>query len=271
MKKERQQDIKKTIRKTYGKIALQENNSGSGSSSSCCAPGCCSGEGGDTPAQAATVLGYETSELQSVPQASILGVGCGAPVKFADLQKGETVVDLGSGGGIDVFLSANKVSNTGKVIGIDMTDEMLERARRNAKRGGYTNVDFRKGNIEKRIPVDENSVDVVISNCVINLTMDKVNAFNEIHRILKHSGTMVISDLVTDTEIAPTDANTEKWCSCIDGALTKEHYLDSIRQAGFQNVEVLSEQLYTEEDDDGNQVDGKRKKKITSVVIKAVK
>ena len=144
--------------------------------------------GGDSPAQAATVVGYETSELESVPQASILGVGCGAPVKFADLQKGETVVDLGSGGGIDVFLSANKVSNTGKVIGIDMTDEMLERARRNTKEGGYTNVEFRKGDIEKRIPVDENSVDVVISNCVINLTMDKVNAFKEIYRILKQAG-----------------------------------------------------------------------------------
>jgi arsenite methyltransferase len=270
MKTERQQDIKKTIRKTYGKIALQENNDESGFSSSCCAPGCCSGGGGDSPAQAATVVGYEKSELESVPQASILGVGCGAPVKFADLQKGETVVDFGSGGGIDVFLSANKVSNAGKVIGIDMTDEMLERARRNAKEGGYTNVEFRKGDIEKRIPVDENSTDVVISNCVINLTMNKVNAFKEIHRILRHSGRMVISDLVTDTEIAPTDANAEKWCGCIDGALTKEHYLDSIRQAGFQNVEVLSEQLYTEDDDD-NQVDGKRKKKITSVVIKAVK
>jgi arsenite methyltransferase len=269
---QQQKDIKNTIRKTYGKIALQEttSESGSTSSSSCCAPGCCSGGGGgDSPAQAATVLGYETSELESVPQASILGVGCGAPVKFADLQKGETVVDLGSGGGIDVFLSANKVTGVGRVIGIDMTDEMLERAKRNARKGDYTNVDFRKGDIENSIPVDDNSVDVVISNCVINLTMNKVDAFKEVHRILKHSGRMVISDLVTDAEIAPTDANTEKWCSCIDGVLTKEHYLDSIQQAGFQNVEVLSEQLYDMDDED-NRLDSKRKK-ITSVVIKAVK
>ena len=267
MKTESHQDIKKTIRKTYGKIALQERSSESGSSS-CCAPGCCSGGGGgDSPAQAATVVGYETSELESVPQASILGVGCGAPVKFADLQKGETVVDLGSGGGIDVFLSANKITKVGRVIGIDMTDEMLGRARRNAKAGGYTNVDFRKGDIEKRIPVDDDSTDVVISNCVLNLTMDKVNAFKEIHRILKHSGRMVISDLVTDAEIAPIHGDPEKWCSCIDGALTKKHYIDSIRQAGFENVEVLSEQLYTE---DHNQLDGKRKK-ISSVVIKAIK
>ncbi len=269
MKTERHQDIKNTIRKTYGKIALQERSSESGSS--CCAPGCCSGGGerADSPVQVATVVGYETSELESVPEASILGVGCGAPVKFADLQKGETVVDLGSGGGIDVFLSANKVSNTGEVIGIDMTDEMLKRARRNAKASGYTNVDFRKGDIERRIPVDGNIADVVISNCVINLTTNKIDAFKEVYRILKHSGRMVISDLVTDTEIAPTDADAERWCGCIDGALTKEHYLDSIRQAGFQNVEVQSEQLYTEEDD-GNQVDDKRKK-ITSVVIEAVK
>ncbi len=270
-KKNQQQDIKKTMRKTYGKIALQQSESESGSSSSsCCAPGCCSGGGGeaaDSPAQAATVIGYETSELESVPQASILGVGCGAPVKFAALQRGEIVVDLGSGAGIDVFLSAKKVSNTGRVIGIDMTDEMLERARRNAKEGGYTNVDFRKGDIEQRIPVDDNAADVVISNCVINLTMNKLNAFKEVHRILKPGGgRMLISDLVTNMEIRPTDVDAQMWSSCIDGALTKEHYLDSIRQAGFQDIEVLNEQLYM---DDGKEQTDSRK--ISSLVIRAVK
>lgn len=268
-----EQEIKKTIRKTYSKIALQQhdNKTASSSSSSCCAPGCCSngeGEGGNSsPIQVAAAVGYETSELESVPQASVLGVGCGAPVKFVDLQEGETVVDLGSGAGIDVFLSSKQVGPRGRVIGIDMTDEMLERARRNAKKGGYTNVEFRKGDIEKRIPVDENSIDVVISNCVINLTINKVNAFQEIYRILKDGGgRMVISDLVSDAEIAPSAANTEKWSSCIDGALTKEHYLDSIKKAGFQNVEVLSETLYME--DGGEQMDSR---KISSVVIKAVK
>ena len=269
-----QQEIKKAIRKTYGKIALQQSNSesGSSSSSSCCAPGCCSGgEGTDSPAQVAAIMGYDKSDLESIPQTSILGVGCGAPVNFANLHKGETVVDLGSGAGIDVFLSAKKVTETGRVIGIDMTDEMLERARRNAKEHGFTNVDFRKGDIEHRIPVDDNSVDVVISNCVINLTVNKVDAFKEINRILKPGGgRMVISDLVTDTEIAPFDANAQMWSSCIDGALTKEHYIDSIRQAGFQNVEVLSEQLYMDENDDGNQRNGKGRK-ITSLVIKALK
>src|ERR671912_1102785 len=253
MEKElQQQDIKKTIRKTYGKIALQESNRDSGSSSSsCCAPGCCSGGvGGDSPAQATTVIGYETSELESVPQASILGVGCGAPVKFADLQKGETVVDLGSGAGIDVFLSAKKVGPQGRSIGIDMTDEMLERARRNAKEGGYTNVDFRKGDIEEAIPVDANFADVVISNCVINLTTDKVKAFKEINRILKSGGRLVISDLVSDGKTPPPkeSIDLERWSSCIDGALTKDDYIESIRKAGFQNVSVLEERTYLEED-----------------------
>jgi SAM-dependent methyltransferase len=233
-----QQDIKKTIHKTYSKIALQQSNSGSDSSSSpCCALGCCSGEGGtDSLAQVAAIIGYDTNELEFIPQASILGVGCGAPVNFADLQKGETVVDLGSGTGIDVFLSAKKVTDIGKVIGIDMTDEMLERARRNAKEHGFINVD----------------------------------AFKEIYRILKpDGGRMVISDLATDTEIAPTDADAQMGSSCIDGALIKEHYIDSIRQTGFQNIEVLNEQLYM--DEEANQTDGKRKRKITSLVIKAVK
>ena len=272
-KGQQQTDIKKTIRKTYGKIALQQSSSESDSStSSCCAPGCCSGGGTDSPVQIAAVIGYDINELESIPQASILGVGCGAPVTFANLQKGETVVDLGSGAGIDVFLSAKKVTEAGRVIGIDMTDEMLERGKRNAKEHGFTNVDFRKGDIEERIPVDDNSVDVVISNCVINLTVNKVDAFKNIYRILKlDSGRMVISDLVTDTEIAPIDADARMWSSCIDGALTKEHYIDSIRQAGFQNVEVLSEQLYMDEEDSNNQTESKRKRKITSVVIKAVK
>jgi arsenite methyltransferase len=265
---ERQQDIKKTIRKTYGKIALQENNNNE-SGSSCCAPTCCSSEDSriGSLTQAATVVGYDTSELGSVPQASILGVGCGAPVKFADLQEGETVVDLGSGAGIDVFLSARKVTQEGRVIGIDMTDEMLERARKNANEGGYTNVDFRKGDVEETIPLDENSADVVISNCVINLTTDKVKAFKEIYRILKNGGRMVISDLVSNRKTLPKESiDLDRWSSCIDGALTKNDYIESIREAGFRNVSVLEERPYLEEDEVKT---GGRK--IISMVVKAVK
>ena len=213
---------------------------------------------------AVCLIGYNAKE--SIPEASVLGVGCGAPTKFAGIKEGEIVVDLGSGAGIDVFLSANKVGKSGKVIGVDMTDEMLEKAKKNAKDNGYANVDFVKGDIERRIPVEDNTADLVISNCVINLTPDKVATFKEIHRVLKNDGgRMLISDMVSDREISKDSINLEKWCSCIDGALTKEKYLDSIRKAGFQTVDVLEEKAYIDD-----QVDSK-KRKISSVVIKAVK
>ena len=147
-----------------------------------------------------------------------------------------------------------------------MTDEMLEKAANHAKQNGYINVEFKKGDIEKGIPIDDNIVDVVISNCVINLTIDKIAAFKEIYRILKpNSGRMIISDLVTSKEVDPESANSDKWCSCIDGVLTKEHYLDSIRKAGFSEIDVLQEKLYM---DSGDNIEGRQ---ITSVIIKAVK
>ncbi|MDE1844128.1 MAG: arsenite methyltransferase [Thaumarchaeota archaeon] len=248
--------IKEKVKERYGKIAL------TGNSDCCCMPGECSTN--DSPVDATKIIGYDKEELKSIPNAAILGVGCGAPIKFANLMDGETVVDLGSGAGIDVFLSANKVSKSGKVIGIDMTDEMLDKARRNAKEGNYANVEFRKGDIENNIPVDDNTVDAVISNCVINLTTDKTNAFREVHRILKKGGRMVISDLVTDKEIDQDQVNAEQWCSCIDGALTKENYIQSIKKAGFENVDILEERTYME----GEKVNGR---KISSLVIKAIK
>jgi arsenite methyltransferase len=252
-------DIKEKVKQRYGKIAL------TGNSDCCCVPCECSDQK-TSPIQAATVIGYDTKELQSIPKPSILGVGCGAPVNYAQIREGETVVDLGSGAGIDVFLSANRVKESGKVIGIDMTDEMLEKAKKVAKDNGYTNVEFRKGDIERRIPIDDNAADLVISNCVINLTTDKVSTFREIYRILKQGqGRMVISDLVTDKEVQSDSIDSEKWCSCIDGALTKENYLNSIRKAGFTNVEVLDDKCYIELD----QVNDSRK--ISSLVIKAVK
>ncbi len=259
----KEQQIKEKVKERYGTIALTGN-----SDCSCCTTGelkynndsCCS------PSQSATIIGYDNEELQSIPQESILGVGCGAPLHFAGVREGETIVDLGSGAGIDVFLSANKVGGSGRVIGIDMTDEMLEKARKNAKENGYRNVEFRKGDIEKRIPFEDNSVDLVISNCVINLTTDKVSTFKEIYRILKQGqGRMVISDLVTDKEVHKDSIDSEKWCSCIDGALTKENYLNSIEKAGFTNIEVLDDKQYIE----GDPVNNGRN--ISSLVIKAVK
>jgi arsenite methyltransferase len=256
-----QQIIKEKVKERYGKIALAGI-----SSEGCCAPSeCCGGSSSDDSAvQIAKNIGYDTKELESIPESSILGVGCGAPVNFADIRESEVVVDIGSGGGIDVFLSANKVKESGKVIGIDMTDEMLEKARNNAKENGYANVEFKKGDIERGIPIEDNAADVVISNCVINLTIDKVAAFKEIHRILRSNGRMVISDLVTDNEVPSNSVDSEKWCSCIDGALTKENYLTSIRNAGFQNPQILEQKLYQE----GNGIDNRR---ITSLVVKAVK
>ncbi|HEY7109963.1 MAG TPA: methyltransferase domain-containing protein [Nitrososphaeraceae archaeon] len=263
--------IKQKIKESYGKIALVGS-----SSEGCCAPGECCGSGSNSgssdgsqammsPMQVAENIGYNTNDLNSIPESSILGVGCGAPVNFANMQEGEVVVDIGSGGGIDVFLSANKVKQSGKVIGIDMTDEMLEKATYYAKQNGYINVEFKKGDIEKGIPINDNNADVVISNCVINLTIDKIAAFKEIYRVLKPAGgRMIISDLITSKEVNPESANSDKWCSCIDGGLTKEHYLDSIRKAGFFDVKVLQEKLYL----DGDNIEGRR---ITSLIIKAVK
>jgi arsenite methyltransferase len=264
-----EQQIKERIKERYGKIALTGTET-------CCAPTIefktsKSGSSCSCSTDSLTNIGYNNKELESIPEASILGVGCGAPLHHAGAKEGETVVDLGSGAGIDVFLSANNVGQSGKVIGIDLTDEMLEKARRNAKENGYTNVEFRKGDIEKRIPVDDNSVDLVISNCVINLTTNKVDTFKEVYRILKQGqGRMVISDLITDKEVHGDSVDSEKWCSCIDGTLTKENYIESIRKAGFQNPEILEEKLYIQEEEQkDNKVDNKRR--ISSIVVKAVK
>ena len=248
--------IKENIKKRYSQIAV------SGNSDCCCMPGEC--KSGDSPIDATKIIGYSQKELETIPQEAILGVGCGAPLNHANLKEGEIVVDLGSGAGIDIFLASKKVSDSGKAIGIDMTDQMLEKARENALKGNYSNVEFRKGDIEENIPLDNNTVDAVISNCVINLTTNKTNAFKEVFRILKHNGRMVISDLVTDVELSPNQINTEQWCACIDGALTKGNYISSMKQAGFEKIEVLEERVYME----GDKVNGR---KITSLVIKAVK
>ena len=251
------QEIKEKIKERYGKIAL------SGNSDSCCMPEECCGSDA-SPKQALLSIGYDKNELESIPESSILGVGCGAPLNFASLKEGETVVDLGSGAGIDVFLASKEVQERGKVIGIDFTDDMLKKATSAAKDHGFKNVEFRKGDIENSIPVEDDSVDAVISNCVINLTTDKVKAFKEIYRILKKgsNGRIIISDLVTSKEVHGNSVNAENWCSCIDGALTKENYINSIKQAGFKDAKILNEQHYMDDDKIG--------RKITSVVIGAV-
>ncbi len=248
--------IKDDIKKRYSEIAV------SGNTDCCCMPGEC--QSGDSPIDATKLIGYNQKDIESIPQESILGVGCGAPINHANLKEGEIVVDLGSGAGIDIFLAAKKVLNSGKAIGIDMTDKMLEKARENALNGNYSNVEFKKGDIEENIPLNHDSVDAVISNCVINLTTNKTNVFKEVFRILRKNGRMVISDLITDAELPQEKINSEQWCECIDGALTKENYLSCIKQAGFENIEILEERSYME----GEQIDGR---KISSLVIKAIK
>jgi ubiquinone/menaquinone biosynthesis C-methylase UbiE len=254
----KQKTLKAKIKERYGKIALE------GNSESCCGPECCSTAEAD-PQISSLAVGYNDIALESIPKSSILGLGCGAPINFANLKTGEVVVDLGSGAGIDAFLASREVTVHGKVIGIDFTDEMLHKATSAAKENGFTNVEFRKGDIEDSIPVEDNSVDVAISNCVINLATNKVKTFKEIYRILKKDGLgrMIISDLVTSKEVHEESVNAEDWCSCIDGALTKENYINSIEEAGFQNVRILNEKTYMEPDN-------KSDRKITSVVIGAV-
>jgi SAM-dependent methyltransferase len=253
--------LKEKIKENYGKIALK------GNLDSCCGPQ----EICDTTIlsneQISSIIGYNDTELKSIPEESILGLGCGAPLNFADLKEGETLVDIGSGAGIDAFLASKLIGKEGKVIGIDMTDEMLEKASKTSIANNYKNVEFRKGDIEEKIPIDDNSVDIVISNCVINLTSNKTNTFKEIYRILKKNGKarMIISDLITTKEISKDDEiNTNNWCSCIDGALTKENYLQSIKDAGFQNIEILNEKTYMDENhfNDG--------RKIVSIIVKAI-
>ncbi|MGI0052159.1 MAG: methyltransferase domain-containing protein, partial [Nitrososphaeraceae archaeon] len=201
--------LKKEIKKNYGKIALEGNIS-----NTCCSPSplqeiCCD-KNNISNEQVSSIIGYNIIELKSIPEESILGLGCGAPLNYADIKKGEILVDLGSGAGIDAFLASKLVGIEGKVIGIDMTDEMLEKARKVAIGNNYKNVEFRKGDIEEKIPIDDNSVDVVISNCVINLTTNKTNTFKEIYRILKINGKgrMIISDLITTKEIKNNNINT---------------------------------------------------------------
>lgn len=229
-------EIKDVVRKKYGNIAKTGTSCCGDSGSSCCGT------------QSAEVLsekvGYDKSALKKIPKDSNLGLGCGNPSVSADLKEGETVLDLGSGAGIDCFMAANKVGKKGRVIGIDMTPEMLEKARENAKKGGYKNVEFRLGEIEN-MPVENNSIDVVLSNCVINLSVDKEKVFKEIFRVLKKDGRFIISDIVLNEALPPKLKNSaELYAGCVAGALLKKDYLAIIKAAGFQKIDILEEKKF---------------------------
>lgn len=225
MKKEQAHKI---VRKRYGKIAKTKQDP--------CSCGC--GCGTSSTSQQ---IGYSKTELSSVPQGADLNLGCGNPIALAFLKEGETLIDLGSGGGLDCFLAAKKVGENGKVIGVDMTPEMLERARGNCKKGGYKNVEFRLGEIEN-MPVADNTADIIISNCVINLSPDKQRVFQEAFRVLKPKGRLMISDMVLLKDLPEKVKNSVlAYVGCVSGADLKEEYLGKIRQAGFRQVTVVEE------------------------------
>jgi arsenite methyltransferase len=226
-------EIRKLVRKSYAKV-VEEGRGCCGPNSSCC--------GGSTTAeQISTMVGYSAEEMGAVPDGSNLGLGCGNPLAHAAIHKGDTVLDLGSGAGFDCFLAARKVGKTGQVIGVDMTHEMLMRARENAKKAGVTNVEFRLGEIEA-LPVADNSVDLIISNCVINLSPDKARVFRDAYRVLKPGGLLMVSDIVLVRELPDAvRSSMAAYASCIAGASLKEVYLDLIQKAHFSDVEILEE------------------------------
>ncbi len=224
---------KKVVREGYAKIAMRE--------SSCCGPvsSCCGSS--DVTQDLSKKIGYSDEELNAVPEGANLGLGCGNPVALASLKEGDVVLDLGSGAGLDCFLAANEVGKEGKVIGVDMTPEMIDKARENRKKGNYDNVEFRLGEIEN-IPAADNSVDVIISNCVINLSPDKRRVFKEAFRVLKPGGRLMVSDIVLTKGLPDFIKNSvEAYVGCISGAIMEQEYLDAMREAGFREIKVRDE------------------------------
>jgi len=234
MKKNRK-EIKKYIKESYGKIAQQGG-------SCCLASSCCGSE--KFAKDISKSVGYAEKEMNAVPEGANLGLGCGNPVAIASLKEGEAVLDLGSGAGFDAFLASPKVGKTGYVIGVDMTLEMVKKARANAQKGNFTNVEFRLGEIEK-LPIEDSSVDVIISNCVINLSPEKQKVFKEAFRVLKPRGRLMVSDLVLVKDLPyAIKESIEAYAGCLAGAAKKEDYLAYIKEAGFRDIKIIGEANY---------------------------
>jgi len=234
MKDER---IKKIVREGYAKVAKKGKP--------CCAdPTSCNYDASDQSDEISKRIGYSQEEMGSVPEGANLGLGCGNPVALASLMEGQTVLDLGSGGGFDCFLAANRVGKSGRVVGVDMTPEMIDKARENARKGRYGNVEFRLGEIEN-LPVADGTVDVVISNCVINLSPNKKRVFEEAFRALKPNGRLMVSDIVLLKKLPEVIMKSvQAYVGCISGAEIKANYLKMIEDAGFQNVKIIEENQF---------------------------
>jgi arsenite methyltransferase len=233
----KEEKVRKIVREGYAKIARKQKL-------------CCSSStpcDSNTPSMSREIsrrIGYSEEEISSVPEEANLGLGCGNPVALASLKKGQTVLDLGSGGGFDCFLAAKRVGKSGRVIGVDMTPEMIDKARENAQRGKYENVEFRVGEIEN-LPVADGTVDVIISNCVINLSPNKKRVFEEAFRVLKPNGRLMISDIVLLKKLPEVvRKSVQAYIGCLAGAEMKDRYLQMIRDAGFQEVKVIEENYF---------------------------
>jgi arsenite methyltransferase len=248
-------EIKKAVKGRYSRIAKQDQKS--------CCPSCSRGASSLLPAEA---IGYLKEDLQHIPEEAIMGLGCGNPTAITELEAGEVVLDLGAGAGVDVFLAASKVGPTGRVIGVDMTEEMVDKARKIARDHGYRNVEFRLGEMES-LPVEDKSVDAVLSNCVINLSPDKSRAFREAYRVLKPGGRLTVSDIVSEGALPnKIRSDLNAWASCIGGALEQREYLNKIEDAGFKNVQVVSSNEFCMEGEEGQVL-----AKLLSISVKAYK
>lgn len=232
MEKFSKNKIRESVMESYKKVALSNSSCDSNSSS------CCGASEADVLADVSKAMGYSDSEYSSVPDGSNMGLGCGNPQAIASLKEGESVLDLGSGGGFDCFLSSKSVGDTGKVIGVDMTPEMISKARINAEKGGFKNVDFRLGEIE-HLPLADSTVDVIISNCVINLSPEKDKVFNESFRVLKPGGRLAISDIVSSVEI-PDELKKDLslYSACVTGASSINEIEKLLISAGFSDINI---------------------------------